>query len=545
MDADPLSVTERTIIDTAIALTSGRGVEELCDSVLDAVERIYEARSSWILLHQESSGELVTTACRGAGVAAYADARLSHDAGLVGVVFERQEPVFVPDVGAETRWYDVERVHRATLRTALLLPLRCGNTLIGVLGLDSAQFSSAAPPGAAALARLQGIAAQAAVAISNARLVDGIEQDRLRLRRLLQERRQLRQQVVHLRDTVRESQAHSATVGESPGWKAVLEQVQLVAPADSTVLLIGETGTGKELVAHAIHEQSRRRRHPFIAVNCAAFPESLVESELFGHERGAFTGAFERKPGKFELADRGTLFLDEIGELPAGVQAKLLRVLQEREITRIGGAKPLAVNVRLVAATNRDLQEALRNGSFRQDLFYRLSVFPVTLPPLRERSEDIALLARYFVQRFAERLGRPRPHVTPAAMRALQDYQWPGNVRELQNVLERAVILARFGQVTPAELALDEVSACAHPPSAEEAPARSAPTSEPVNRVVSFSEAERRAIRRALETTGWRISGSGGAAELLGLKPTTLHAKMKRLGVHRPTGAEAANAASG
>jgi formate hydrogenlyase transcriptional activator len=545
MDADPLSVTERTIIDTAIALTSGRGVEELCDSVLDAVERIYEARSSWILLHQESSGELVTTACRGAGVAAYADARLSHDAGLVGVVFERQEPVFVPDVGAETRWYDVERVHRATLRTALLLPLRCGNTLIGVLGLDSAQFSSAAPPGAAALARLQGIAAQAAAAISNARLVDGIEQDRLRLRRLLQERRQLRQQVVHLRDTVRESQAHSATVGESPGWKAVLEQVQLVAPADSTVLLIGETGTGKELVAHAIHEQSRRRRHPFIAVNCAAFPESLVESELFGHERGAFTGAFERKPGKFELADRGTLFLDEIGELPAGVQAKLLRVLQEREITRIGGAKPLAVNVRLVAATNRDLQEALRNGSFRQDLFYRLSVFPVTLPPLRERSEDIALLARYFVQRFAERLGRPRPHVTPAAMRALQDYQWPGNVRELQNVLERAVILARFGQVTPAELALDEVSACAHPPSAEEAPARSAPTSEPVNRVVSFSEAERRAIRRALETTGWRISGSGGAAELLGLKPTTLHAKMKRLGVHRPTGAEAANAASG
>lgn len=545
MDADPLSVTERAIIDTAISLTSGRGVEELCDSVLDAVERMYDARSSWILLHQESSGELVTVACRGAGAAAYADARLPRDCGLVGTVFERREPVFVPDVAAETRWYDVDRVHRAALKTVLLLPLRCGNTLSGVLGLDSAQFSSAAPPGATALARLQGVAAQAAVAISNARLVDSIEQDRQRLRRLLQERRQLRREVVHLRDTVRESQAHSATVGESPGWKAVLDQVQLVAPADSTVLLIGETGTGKELVAHAIHEQSRRRRHPFIAVNCAAFPESLVESELFGHERGAFTGAFERKAGKFELADRGTLFLDEIGELPAGVQAKLLRILQEREVTRIGGTKPIAINVRLVAATNRDLQEALRSGSFRHDLFYRLSVFPVTLPPLRERADDIPLLARYFVQRFAERQGRPRPQITPAAMRVLQEYSWPGNVRELQNVLERAVILARFGQVTPAELALDEVVAHVQPPPMEEATARPAPASEPVNRVVSFCEAERRAIRKALETTGWRISGSGGAAELLGLKPTTLHAKMKRLGVHRPTGVEAVDAASG
>ena len=542
MGADPLSITERAIIDTAVALTSGRDVQELCGSILDAVERMFDARSSWILLHEDSSGELITAACRGPGASAYADARLPRDAGLVGAVFAQREPVFVPDISAESRWYDADRVHRAMLKTVLLLPLRCGNTLIGVLGLDSAQFSSDAPPGAAALARLQGIAAQAAVAINNARLLDSIEQDRLRLRRLLQERRQLRQEVVHLRDTMRESRAHSAAVGESESWKAVLEQVQLVAPADSTVLLIGETGTGKELVAHAIHEQSRRRRHPFIAVNCAAFPESLVESELFGHERGAFTGAFERKPGKFELADRGTLFLDEIGELPAGVQAKLLRVLQEREITRIGGAKPIAVNVRLVAATNRDLQEALRNGSFRQDLFYRLSVFPVTLPPLRQRADDIPLLARYFVQRFAERQGRPRPHLTSAAIGALQDYQWPGNVRELQNVLERAVILARSGQITPAELALD--AAPGQLQATEQAPPRPVPPSEPTSRVVSFSEAERRAICRALEMTGWRISGRGGAADVLGLKPTTLHAKMKRLGVHRPTAAEAADRAT-
>ena len=543
MDPDPLSITERTIIDTAISLTAGLDVDQLCGSVLDAVERLYSARSSWILLHDDNSSELIAGVCRGPGASAYADVRVPREAGLVGLAFAQREPIFVPDVAAETRWFDPDRMRRAQLGTVLLLPLCCGNAPVGVLGLDSDQFSMQAPPSAAALARLQGIAAQAAVAIRNARLVGSIEQDRLRLRRLVQERRQLRQEVVQLRDTMRDSQGFSATtVGESASWKAVLEQVQLVAPADSTVLLIGETGTGKELIARAIHEQGRRRRHPFVAVNCAAFPESLVESELFGHERGAFTGAFERKPGKFELADRGTLFLDEIGELPAGVQAKLLRVLQEREVTRIGGTKPIAVNARLVAATNRDLHQALRDGSFRQDLFYRLSVFPVTLPPLRQRLDDIPLLARHFVQRFAERQGRPRPHLTPAAIRALKDYHWPGNVRELQNVLERAVILARSGEITEAELALDDASA--DPPDIPEAPAVPQPPGESATRVVSFSEAERRAIHKALAMTGWRISGRGGAADLLGLKPTTLHAKMKRLGVHRPTVADPTSAAA-
>jgi formate hydrogenlyase transcriptional activator len=534
MDRDPLSAAERALIDTAVALTAGFDIDRICQSVLDAVERMYEARSSWILLHDASTDELSTCAVRGSGADAFAQARVPVDKGIVGLAFSKGEPVFVPDVDAEMRWYNKSRVQSADLATALVVPLTFEQKPVGVLGLDSPHFSSDRPPTPGDLARLQGMAAQTAVAIQNARLVDNIEQDRRRLRRLLQERRQLRQEVVHLRDTVRDVQALSAMVGESPLWKAVLDQVELVAPADSTVLLIGETGTGKELIARAIHEQGRRRRQAFVAVNCAAFPESLVESELFGHERGAFTGAFERKPGKFELADRGTLFLDEIGELPAGVQAKLLRVLQEREVTRIGASKPTRVNVRLVAATNRDLQEALRSGSFRQDLFYRLSVFPITLPPLRDRVDDIAALARFFVQRFAERQGRARPQISESALRALQEYHWPGNVRELQNVLERAVILARAGVITPDLLVLE--GSAAEPPAPADKPVapRFVSTEHAPSNVISFSEAERRAIVRALEMTGWRISGRGGAADLLGLKPTTLHAKMKRLGVHRP-----------
>jgi transcriptional regulator with GAF, ATPase, and Fis domain len=291
---------------------------------------------------------------------------------------------------------------------------------VGVLGLDSPRFGPDHRPSATDTARIVAVAAQAAIALRNARLVESIEQDRRRLRRLLQERRHLRDEVDHLRDAVRDARAFNAVVGESDVWREVLDQVSMVACAESTVLLIGETGTGKKLVAHAIHEQSRRRRQSFVPINCAAFPESLVERELFGHERGAFTGAFERKPGKFEVADKGTLFLDEVGELPAAVQAKLLRVLQEREVYRVGGTRPVPVNVRLIAATNRALREALQDGEFRQDPFYRLSVFPITLPPLRERPADITLLARHFVRRNAERQGKDAPILTAAALHDLE-----------------------------------------------------------------------------------------------------------------------------
>jgi Nif-specific regulatory protein len=536
-----LSLSENALVDTALALNASLDIVQICASVLDAVERSFAARSSWVLVSEPESGELVCIDFRGPGAEVYRDVRLPANQGIVGLAFSEKEVVFVPEVGEEMRWFNAKRVQTSGLQSVVTVPILYDAEPAGVLGLDSPRFSSDQPPGAADLALLRAIAAQTAVAIRNARLLEGIEQDRRRLRRLLQERRQLRHEVGHLRDAVRDASAFTAVIGESRAWREVLDQVNLVAPADSTVLIIGETGTGKELMARAIYEQSRRRRQAFVAVNCAAFPESLVESELFGHERGAFTGAFERKPGKFELADKGTLFLDEVGDLPAPVQAKLLRALQEGEVHRVGGTKAVSVNVRLIAATNRNLQEALSNGDFRQDLFYRLSVFPVTLPPLRDRREDIPLLARYFVSRYAERQGRDVPTLTTTAIAELQAYRWPGNVRELQNVLERAVILSRDGDIGPHLLNLHE------PERQDSWRHLSTPLAIERSRVerttatvIPFSEAERRAILKALETTGWRIAGRGGAADVLGLKPTTLHAKMKRLGVQRPTGAAVA-----
>jgi formate hydrogenlyase transcriptional activator len=370
--------------------------------------------------------------------------------------------------------------------------------------------------------------------VRNARSLEAVEQDRQRLRQLLEQRRQLRDEVGHLREQVREAHAMDAIIGQSAAFKEVLEQIELVAPADSTVLLVGETGTGKEMIARALHAQSRRARNPFVAVNCAALPETLIESELFGYEKGAFTGALTRKAGKFELADRGTLFLDEIGDLPAQAQAKLLRVLQEREVQRVGGTKAVSVNVRLVAATNQDLEAHMRSGHFRADLFYRLSVFPVRLPPLRERRDDIPPLVAHFIRRYAKRQHKVVPRLGAGVMDRLLAYEWPGNIRELQNVTERAVILTR-GPVMN-----DDLFVLRHPTEPEQpattifASSQDPPAARNVSRL---SDAERHAILRAVEVAGWRISGRGGAAEILGLKPTTLHAKMKKLGIHRPSAA--------
>ena len=525
---------ERVLIDAAVALTTACDVQHICDSVLDAAQQVCSARTAWVMLLDTDRDELVTTAFRGPGAESYAGVRVPRRASaLTSIAFSTQRPHFIPDVHAESRWFNPERVRRSGLRSVVLVPVMHDQEPVGVLGVDSDQFWQAGPPTDLDLARLSGIAALAATAIRNTRLRESIEEDRVRLRRLLSERRQLRQEVDHLRDAVRDAHSYTTVIGESAQWRAVLEQVQLVAPADSTALLVGETGTGKELIARAIHAESRRRRQSFVAINCAAFPESLVESELFGHERGAFTGAFDRKPGKFELADKGTLFLDEVGELPPPVQAKLLRTLQEREVQRLGGTKSVPVNVRLIAATNRDLQEALRDGSFRQDLYYRLNVFPVVLPPLRERAEDVIPLVRHFLRRFSERQRRQVPELTASAIRALETYHWPGNVRELQNVIERAVILCGTQELDAHLLYLPQRDD--EPRPVPVAMTHSAFMDKTAGRVIAFSEAERRAICKALETAGWKISGQRGAAELLGLKPTTLHAKMKRLGIRRPS----------
>ena len=320
-------------------------------------------------------------------------------------------------------------------------------------------------------------------------------------------------------------------VGTSPALQRVLGLIESVAHSDSTVLIHGETGTGKELVAHAIHRLGSRRASTFVKLNCAAIPTGLLESELFGHERGAFTGAASQKVGRFELAHRGTFFLDEVGEIPLEVQPKLLRVLQDREFERLGGTRTLQVDARLIAATNRDLDQMRAEGSFRNDLFYRLNVFPILMPPLRDRAEDIPLLARHFVERSSRRLGKPIDDIPAESMDALARYDWPGNVRELANVIERAIILAdsRKLRIHRDDLEAARVAA----PRGPMATGGSAVLAheEPPRKLV---DVERAVIKRTLEETNWIVGGRSGAAIRLGLSRTTLQARMRRLGITRP-----------
>jgi formate hydrogenlyase transcriptional activator len=311
-------------------------------------------------------------------------------------------------------------------------------------------------------------------------------------------------------------------IGDSPALEAVLEQVERVAPTDSTVLIQGETGTGKELIAHAIHNISPRCGRSFVRLNCAAIPLDLLESELFGHEKGAFTGAITQKIGRFELADKGTLFLDEVGDIPPALQPKLLRVLQEQEFERLGSTRTHKVDVRLVAATHRDLTEMANHGEFRSDLYYRLNVFPVLLPPLRERREDIPALMQHFVGIYGRRMGREIKHIPAATLSALTSYHWPGNIRELQNLIERAVILSNDG-VLPNPLPTTATRTVASTPAAAASPTGT-----------TLKDSERNLILRTLEAVGWVIGGPKGAAARLGLKRTTLIHRMQKLGITRP-----------
>jgi formate hydrogenlyase transcriptional activator len=326
--------------------------------------------------------------------------------------------------------------------------------------------------------------------------------DQVRLRRYLQEE-------------IRTEGRYGEIVGDTEPMKRVFREIDMVAATDSTVLLFGETGTGKELIARAIHMRSRRRDGVMVKVNCGAIPPSLAESELFGHEKGAFTGAVQRKPGRFGLANNGTLFLDEVGEMPLDIQVKLLRVLQERELEPIGATRPVPINVRVIAATNRDLQEAVRRGTFREDLFYRLNIFPIRVPALRERHADVPQLAIHVVRECAARMGKPARHIAQDAMRRLMEYTWPGNVRELANVLERAVILC------DGELILEEHVGVL---TRDSAPAA----------FLTLEEVEREHILRALERTKGVLAGPHGAARLLGMRRSTVWSRMKKLGIEPP-----------
>jgi transcriptional regulator with GAF, ATPase, and Fis domain len=341
-----------------------------------------------------------------------------------------------------------------------------------------------------------------------------------------QEKNRLAAQNIYLQEEIKSVHNFEEIVGQSPPVLEAIEKVNRVAKTDAAVLITGETGTGKELFARAIHSASKRHAKPLIKLNCAALPTSLVESELFGHEKGAFSGAINRRIGRFELANGGTIFLDEIGEVPMDVQVKLLRVLQEREFERIGGTETIKVDVRIVAATNRDLTRAIRDGKFREDLFYRLNVFPLALPPLRERTGDVALLVQFLVAKFGARVGRRIDAIEQSTMDRLTSYQWPGNIRELENVLERAIILSNdpvlridaevFGALPKPDLPAT--------PSAEK-------SEEPV--AGSMEGMERNHIVAVLKQTKWVIEGAKGAAKILDLHPNTLRSRMKKLGIKR------------
>jgi PAS domain S-box-containing protein len=379
--------------------------------------------------------------------------------------------------------------------------------------LDAIQFGGATFPAEASLSRYE-LHGKTYYTLILRNVNDRVEAER-KIRSLLEETEHLRQEIDALQNL-------GDVIGESKELRRALREVHQVAPTDSTVLILGETGTGKELFARAIHSSSPRKDKSLITVNCAAIPPSLMESEFFGHEAGAFTGAVKKRVGRFEMADEGTIFLDEVGELPLDLQAKLLRVLQEGEFERVGSSRTTKVNVRVIAATNRNLQQLIRDGKFRDDLYYRIHVFPIEIPPLRERGDDVVLLAQTFANAFATKMGRTLKPLSRETIVRLKSYNWPGNVRELQNVMERAVITSINGNLDMDRILPDP---------------QGRPESIPASGVLNakqIEEMERQNLVRALERTGWRISGKEGAAALLGLKPSTLTSRMKALGIQRP-----------
>lgn len=403
---------------------------------------------------------------------------------------------------------DREHLKQYGTKATVCIPLIVSGRVIGALTFGSVRAARAWP--AETVNRLSLIASVFASALARKRAEAELRQtldDNVRLRdRLIQEN-------VYLQHEVKARQGSAEIMGQSAAIRSVLDEVDQVARTGATVLLSGETGTGKELVATAIHERSSRGARAMVSVNCAAIPTTLIESELFGREKGAYTGALTRQSGLFELADGSTIFLDEIGELSGEVQVKLLRVLQEREIVRLGGSRPIRVDVRIVAATNRELEQMVADGAFREDLYYRLNVFPIRVPPLRERPEDIPTLTWAFVDEFAKAFGKRFESISKEHMLALQRYPWPGNVRELRNAVERAAIVSKGPRLV------------IEPPRAKATAHR---------RHLRLQDVERDHIRMVLERTGWRVRGHGGAAEILGLKPSTLEDRMSKLGLRRP-----------
>jgi formate hydrogenlyase transcriptional activator len=493
----------QVLLEITNALVSELDIRELFPSITGCLRRVMPSEYSSLALIEPGGDALKNYALVFEGnpeiIPQGATAPMNHTPA--GQAVETRRPVVLD--GRELARFAsplTQRLAEAGLKSLCCIPLITRNRVLGTLNVGSMKENAFAPPDIDFLSQVAG---QAAIAIENATAFQEIAQ--------LKD--QLAEEKLYLEDEIRTEQNFGEIIGDDPVFRRVLDQLATVAPTDASVLILGQTGTGKELIARAIHDLSGRRDRTFVKLNCAAIPTGLLESELFGHEKGAFTGAIAQKVGRFELANKGTLFLDEVGDIPLELQPKLLRALQEHEFERLGGVRTIKVDVRLVAATNRDLARMIADHEFRSDLYYRLNVFPLTVPSLRERTADIPKLVRYFTQKFARRMNKRIESIPAETMLALEAYAWPGNVRELENLLERAVILTRGSSL---EIPLAELQAT-----------REASTP------VTLEDAERDHIRRMLEQAGGVVGGPNGAAARLGMKRTTLQSKMKKLGIAR------------
>ena len=512
----------RTLLEINNAIITNLTKDALYHAICEALRRVLPVDRASLSLYQPDRDTLRIIALERDwgldyfGVGTEMNRKDSHH----GWVFDHQRPLLRRDV--ETEWqYPVEqRLLNTGLRSFCLAPLILEGKSIGTLGIGSDKANQYSEADAEFLCEVAG---QVALAAANMKAYEEIAGLKARLEK----------ENVYLQEEIRTEHNFEEIVGNSPALMAVLLKVEQVAPTDSTVLIYGETGTGKELVARAIHDRSARKDRALVRVNCSAISAGLVESELFGHLKGAFTGAIERRVGRFELADHGTIFLDEIGELPLETQVKLLRVLQEQEFEPVGSSRPLRVDVRVIAATNRNLREAVEAGRFRSDLFYRLNVFPLELPPLRERRSDIPQLVTHCVSRFSKRFGKKIEGVSQESMARLMSYPWPGNVRELQNVMERAVVLSagptlRLDQDLVPLAASEGSLETSEIPAEDARPAAPAPSGLP-----TLEEVERSHILAALQQTGGVVDGPKGAAKILSLHPNTLRHRMNKLGIKR------------
>jgi transcriptional regulator with GAF, ATPase, and Fis domain len=495
---------EALLLELSGAMLSGLDIRMMLAAIAAGIQNIAPHDFAVITLLDSDTGELRAQGLPPNENAIFSGETLVPMEGTpTGWTFLHQRPVFLKNLKTDRfSAAGLERYIRAGVRAGYWLPLTNKERTVGTLFIGSKNEAAFDPIDAEMLMQ---IARQIASAVDNVRAFRQISE---MTSKLAEEKR-------YLEEELRTEYGFEEIVGDSAGLKRVLKQVETVAPTDATALILGETGTGKELIARAIHQLSQRRDRTFVKLNCSAIPLGLLESELFGHEKGAFTGAIAQKAGRLELAHKGTLFLDEIGDLPLELQPKILRALQEKEIERLGGSRTIPVDVRLIAATNRNLEKMIREGQFRSDLYYRLNVFPIRIPPLHQRTGDIPLLVNYFVAKHARRMNKTITAIPPEAMTALTRWSWPGNVRELENLIERAVILTQGNtlRVPVAELTIPDA-----PAAAEDA---------------SLELAEREHILRVLRECGGVIGGRGGAAEKLGLKRTTLNSKLKKLGIER------------